>query len=420
MNKLKCIVSCPADTYSGYGARSRDFVKALVENYPEWDIKILSQKWGNTRFGFLQDHKELDLHSRLIFKITERPEIWFQITIPNEFQPIGKFNVGVTAGIETTACDIEWIKGCNRMDLNLVSSNFSKKVLEETVYSGIDNSTNQKVEFKVHKPIRVLFEGVHTDKYYKKEGSFDLSSVKEDFCFLTMGHWMGGVVGEDRKNIGYTVKSFLETFKNSSNQPALILKTQVSNASIGDREEVVEKINKIRRTVKGSLPNIYLLHGELTDEDINNLYNHYKVKAMISLTKGEGFGRPLLEFTTTGKPVVCSGWSGPTDFLDYNLIPGELRKVHPGSVVDKIILKEASWFSPDPGSVGKFFRDVHRNYSKFLALGREQRTRTLNNFTYLDMKNLLKVHIEQFKPVFPEHVELKLPKLNLPKLKKIN
>jgi len=43
MNKLNCVVSCPADTYSGYGARSRDFLKALIEAKPEWDVKILSQ-----------------------------------------------------------------------------------------------------------------------------------------------------------------------------------------------------------------------------------------------------------------------------------------------------------------------------------------------------------------------------------------
>jgi len=109
MNKVSCVVSCPADTYSGYGARSRDFVKALIKAKPEWDIKILSQRWGNTRFGYLKDHKEEDLFNRIIPGMQIQPDYWFQITVPNEFQKVGRiYSCGVTAGIETTICDPSW------------------------------------------------------------------------------------------------------------------------------------------------------------------------------------------------------------------------------------------------------------------------------------------------------------------------
>ena len=49
--------------------------------------------------------------------------------------------------------------------------------------------------------------------------------------------------------------------------------------------------------------------------EMNSIYNHSKVKAMVSLTKGEGFGRPLLEFSLSQKPLIVSGWSGHMDFL---------------------------------------------------------------------------------------------------------
>jgi hypothetical protein len=109
--------------------------------------------------------------------------------------------------------------------------------------------------------------------------------------------------------MGYTIKSFLETFKNKpkGKRPALILKVQAgSGTSIMDREELLNRIDAIRKTVKGDLPNIYLLHGEMSDAEMNELYNHGKVKAMISLTKGEGFGRPLLEFSLVNKPIIAS------------------------------------------------------------------------------------------------------------------
>ena len=142
MSKISVIVSCPIDTYSGYGARARDFVKALLVT-EKYDVKILSQRWGNTRFGYLADHKETDLSARIIPQLTSQPDIWIQITVPNEFQKIGKYNIGVTAGIETTLCDPSWIKGCNNMDLVLVSSNHAKQVFSTSNFNVEYNKKNK-------------------------------------------------------------------------------------------------------------------------------------------------------------------------------------------------------------------------------------------------------------------------------------
>ena len=123
MKKIPVCISAPVDTYSGYGARARDFVKALIKSKPDWDIKILSQRWGDTRFGYLADHNEVELAKRLVPNLTKKPNVWIQITVPNEFQTVGDYNIGVTAGIETTLCDVSWVEGCNRMDLVLTSGN---------------------------------------------------------------------------------------------------------------------------------------------------------------------------------------------------------------------------------------------------------------------------------------------------------
>ena len=139
MSKPTVVVSCPADTYSGYGGRARDFVQALID-LGKYDVKILSQRWGNTRFGYLKDHSEDDLHSRLIYKLEQRPDIWIQITIPNEFQKVGKFNIGVTAGIETSVCDPSWIQGGNNMDVIFVSSNHAKDVLVNSKFEMTESS----------------------------------------------------------------------------------------------------------------------------------------------------------------------------------------------------------------------------------------------------------------------------------------
>lgn len=428
MSKPTLVVSCPIDTYSGYGARARDFVQSIID-LDKYDVKILGQRWGGTRFGYLKDHGNTSLISRIIPNLTQQPDIWVQITVPNEFQKVGKYNIGVTAGIETTLCDPTWIQGCNNMDLVLVSAQHAKKVFEESKFNMQDNQTGQitgTVELKTK--VEVLFEGADIEKYtpLSLPTKLDLSDINESFNFLVVGHWLPGVLGEDRKNIGYTIKAFLETFKNKKDAPGLILKVQAgSGTSIMDREEVLNRIDAIRKTVKGKLPNIYLLHGEMSDAEVNELYNHTKVKAMISLTKGEGFGRPLLEFSLINKPIIASGWSGHIDFLDNQFtkqIGGTLTNVHPSAAVDKMILQESQWFRPDEGLTGKALKDVFEDYKIYKELAKRQGYRSRTEFSYDKMRETLDTFLTQYIPEFPKQVQLKLPqlkKIELPKLKKI-
>jgi len=429
--KKYCVISCPIDTYSGYGARARDFVKALYElKKDEYDVEVLAQRWGSTPWGYIKDHsEEWGFLQPLLAKqpMTKQPDLWIQITVPNEFQSVGKFNIGVTAGIETTLCPVSWIDGLNKMNLTLASSNHAKNIMMSTGYKEQDKNGNAIRDLKVERPIEVLFEGVDLDKYfYVADEDLDgtdlvqeLDEIKEEFCYLFVGHWLQGDLGEDRKNVGLTIKTFLETFRNKKNKPALILKVSGAGSSIMDRNTMLDKIESIRNTVSGDLPNIYLLHGELDDKDINNLYNHGKVKAMISLTKGEGFGRPLLEFTLAKKPIIATAYSGHIDFLYMEntcLIGGTLKQIHPSAVVDNLLIKESSWFSPDVKQAEFYLRDVYEKYSKYEEKAKKQAHQSKTKFSFEEMKNVLAIYLDKI----PKQVGLTLPKLKkieLPKIK---
>ena len=413
--KPLCIVSCPIDTFSGYGARSRDFVKALIQlKDKEWDIKIMPQKWGNTPHNYLQ--KDNSLRTRFIRNIQKKPDIWFQITVPNEFQPVGHFNVGVTAGIETNLFPGEFLEGMNRMDLNFVSSEHSKNVASSTSFDKVDKRSQQKVgTMELNKPTEVLFEGLDLNTYFKnplKSGM--LEDVKEEFCFLHTGHWLNGNFGEDRKNTATLIKTFLETFNGPGNKkPALILKVNTVNYSILDKEFILRQINRIKQQVKGNLPNIYLLHGELTDIEMNQFNNDPKVKTFISFTKGEGFGRPLLEGAITGKPVIVSNWSGHVDFIkpEYNiLVGGELKNVHP-SAANKWLLKESQWFNIKTDVASRAIKDVFKHYKKYFKESRKQTQYLKDNFSLNKMAEKLNSLLPSDIKISPQHQPLKLPKL---------
>ena len=420
--KQYCVISCPIDTYSGYGARARDFVKALYElKKDEYDIEILAQRWGSTPWGYIKDHsEEWGFLEPLLAKqqMTKQPDVWIQITVPNEFQPVGKFNMGVTAGIETTLCHASWIDGVNRMNVTLVSSEHAKTVFQQSTFEEKNQQGQVTRQIKLEKPVEVLFEGVDLNKYfYIADEDLDgtdlvqsLDEIKEEFCYLFVGHWLQGDLGEDRKNVGLMLKTFLETFRNKKNRPALILKVSGAGSSVMDREDMLNRIESVRSTVTGDLPNVYLLHGELDDKDINNLYNHGKVKAMISLTKGEGFGRPLLEFTLSKKPLIVTAWSGHIDYLYIEntcMVGGTLKGVHPSAQVKDMILAESGWFSPDVKQAEFYLRDVYEKYSKYEEKAKKQAHQSKTKFNFDEMKTLLGTYLNKI----PKQVGLTLPKL---------
>ena len=427
------VISCPLDTFSGYGARSRDIVLSIIKS-DKYDVKVLSQRWGNTPFGFLQqdnsDHKLMLDTILKDQKLPKQPDIWMQITVPNEFQPVGKYNIGVTAGIETTLCAAPWIEGLNRMNLNLVSSEHAKKVFEDSKFERRNQQTQQVegiVELKA--PVEVLFEGADLSKYKIINLPSDseilevLNGISETFCYLFIGHWIKGDFGEDRKDISGLIHTFLTTFKGQKLRPALILKTSSATSSVMDREEILVKIRAIEEAVGGDLPSIYLLHGDLTDGEINELYNHPKVKAFVSFTKGEGFGRPLLEASLMQKPVIASGWSGHVDFLDKDmsyLLPGELKPLHHSAVVPEMLLAESQWFTVDYKKGSETLVDIYKNYKKYIDGAKKQSYRSRTEFSLDKMSEKL---ISILESKIPVQVQLKMPslkKIELPKMKKLD
>ena len=432
MNKTSCVIYAPVDTLSGYGSRSRDTVKSIIElKKDEWDFKIIPCNWGNTPNGFIEDNPEWHFLNEYLYpqQLTTQPDVMIWITVPNEFQKVGKYNIGITAGLEINMVPAGWIEGMNRMDLTLVSSEHSKKAFLESKFQKVNDTTKQVeaiVEMKT--PIEVIFEGVDTNIYKylevpnKKIGNLD--SISEDFCYLFLGHWLPGDLGEDRKNVGLLIKAFIETFKNKKVKPALILKTSLVGSSYMERDEILKRIEQIKSTCATvDMPNIYLLHGEFTDEEINELYNHVKVKAMVSLTKGEGFGRPLLEFTQSKKPIITTNFSGHLDFLKpefTTLINGTLTPVHP-SAANNMLLKEGSWFSPDTGQVGFYLKDMFENYKNYVDGGKRQGFYCKQNFSFEKMTEKMSEYLKLI-PEFPKQIQLKLPqlkKIELPKLTKI-
>ena len=414
MSKPTLLFRGAVKTRSGYGAHSRDLLWALRE-MNLFDIKIDSSLWGSTPMTALEKGNEFHnwIENNIVESYNGLPDFYVQVTVPNEFRRFGKFNIGITAGIETTVAPKEWIDGCNVMDLIITTSNFSRDVLVSTVYNENEKNTGKLVkQHKIEKPINVLFEGIDLSKYNdtpKNEFGLD---IKEDFAYLFVGHWLKGDIGQDRKDVGMLIRCFSEAFKNIEDRPALILKTSSAHFSIKERENI---LNKIRNIVNQSEnpPSVYLLFGELSDDEMNDLYNHPKIKGMISITKGEGFGRPLLEFSMTGKPIIASNWSGHKDFLPIDkavMIGGKLTDVH-DSAIDSFIIKGSKWFTANYEEFVNVLKLVYKDYDKFTEKSQLLKNENKQKYSLEQMVNVFKSYLGPITNK-PEEKKLVLPKLN--------
>jgi len=449
--KRNVLMIAPFNTRSGYGDHARSLYYSIMDR-EDLDIKCLDVKWGNTPRNHLRP--EVPRHKKLLDtfinqdQIQGQPDILIDIRIPNEFASGAKVNIGITAGVETDVVSPEFLDGMNRMNFNIVPSRFTADTFNKCTYDKVEDlpggQKRKSGELKNEKPISVLFEGVDTDIYYPKqkhELEKDLyveldKLIEEDFAYLHVGQWGKGGFGEDRKNIGVLIKSFLKAFSNVPNPPGLVLKTNGANFSVLDRHDTKKKIQQVKDMFTGvDLPNIYLIHGDFTIEEMSTLYNHPKIGAFITCTHGEGYGRPMAEATCCDLPVIATKWSGHLDFLtdsESMLIDGFLKEVPKSAIWKPIIVEPSKWFNVNEADVVRKIRTFHKKrkliQKKATRLGKKNR----REFSLKAMADKFNGIIDDLLKNIPQSVNLRLPKLKktggkdlqpskikLPKLKKV-
>ena len=371
--KKKILVTGPILTSSGYGEQSRFALRALRSREDLFDIFIHPTNWGQC--GWIhEDNEERSWIDSLALKTSQHAQvsnnqpqydISLQITIPNEWKRMAPINIGYTAGIETNKISPHWIQPSNQMDKIIVVSNFAKKGFENGVYTATDQKTGQQVpNFRTTTPIEVVNYPVK--KTVKKEIELQLTT---EFNFLVVSQ-----IGP-RKNLGNTIQWFLEEFKNDSGV-GLVCKTHLAGASHIDREFAYENIKNILNNHKDAKCKVYLLHGDMTEEEMVGLYTHPKIKALVSLSHGEGYGLPIFEAAYSGLPVITTEWSGPIDFMYCQNKEGKvkphfarvnftLQPVQQEAVWNGVLEKDTMWAFPTALSAKEQMREVYKNCDRF-------------------------------------------------------
>jgi len=333
------LLRAPVLTMSGYGVHARQIAKWLFSLEEEYnlDIAVEPLNWGNT--GWLTDVEAEDgLVGRVIQAANNlKPfyDVTIQLQLPNEWNPmLGAFNIGLTAGVETDRCNPVWIDAINQMNLVIVPSQFTKKTLE--------NSGTLTTE------IAVIPESFIDEVKNQNECSLDLN-LPTKFNFLVFGQITGTNPENDRKNLMYTMKWLAEAFADQPNVGVIVKSNLMRNTKI-DKAACTNMFKTIVGEVtKGPGPKFYLLHGNMKDKEVVGLYKHPSVKALVTLTHGEGFGLPILEAAACGLPVIAPEWSGHMDFMKHGKfikVEHKVAPVHESRVDNAIFVPGAQWAYP--------------------------------------------------------------------------
>ena len=350
--KKNIILKGPVLTRSGYGEQARFALRCLRSREDLYNVFIQPLSWGST--SWLSEPSEertwIDQTIEKTISYIQQGGTFdtsLQVTIPNEFEALAPINIGYTAGIETTRVAPEWLEISNQMNKLIVVSNHSKNIFLNSSAVAINKETNQKVDdYKIQIPVDVVNYPV---KKYDNLPKINLN-LDYDFNFLLVSQM--GI----RKNIPNTIKWFIEEFNDE--EVGLIVKTNIAKNSLIDKRHTEQEIKKIINSGennKNRKCKVYLLHGEMSDEEIHSAYIHEKVKAFVSLTHGEGFGLPLFEAAYSGLPVVAPGWSGQIDFL---MDPSGNEHFYNVAFDIQPVQKEAEWKGViEPGSMWAYARE---------------------------------------------------------------
>ena len=380
--KKKILFKGPLLTRSGYGEQSRFAIRALRGREDLFDIYIQPLEWGKTSWiseeGEERNWIDTTIEKTIAF-IQQGGQFdgSFQVTIPNEWESLAPINIGFTAGMETTKVAAPWLQKGNEVDGIIVVSNHSKKTYEETVYIAENKNTKEQIEYTLQTPITVVNYPVKIIDEYP-----DLSlKLDYDFNFLLMAQ-MG-----PRKNVANTIKWFIEEFKDE--EVGLVVKTNMSKNCLMDREKTFNDFKMLVRSLPPHKCKVYLLHGDMDDDEIHSLYVHPQIKSLLTLTHGEGFGLPIFEAAYSGLPVVAPGWSGQLDFLvnkktgksEFFNVEYDLQPIPEAVVWEGVIVKESMWAYPREHSAKQKMRECYANYDEATTVAEQLKVRLYEEFS---------------------------------------
>ena len=399
----KILLEAPILTQSGYGEHSRLVFRSLIKR-EDVDLYISPLNWGTTSWAAVYDSERTKI-DECVRKFqtyigqakAQQSQVHFDlhlhVGILSEFEAKAPKAISITAGIETDRVSADWLirthKGLNKI---IVPSEHAKNGFLTTSYQAINEQNNTKTIIECATPVDVVPYPVKTFE----DCNLDLN-LKTKFNFLSVA-----MLGP-RKNFSSMIKWFVEEFR--KDDVGLILKTSQSTGSnmdkVATRNVLNSVLNKVDYHNDETKCKVYLLHGDLTEQEIHSLYSRQDIHAYLTTTHGEGYGLPIFEAAYNGMPVVATDWSGHLDFLKgpykesgkvkekklFVNLDYELKEIQKEAVWKNILEEGSKWAYVKKQSFKKKVRAIYKNYGMYKKWSNSLQDHILKNYSEQQILN---------------------------------
>ena len=392
----KVLIRGPILTRTGYGEQARFAYRALKSRPDLFDVYVIPTAWGQTGWMIedTEERHELDekitstnRHLQYCQQVGAVPfDITVQVTIPQEWEQIAPVNVGFTAGTETTHISHKWVQASNKIDRIVVVSEHAKSAFKASEYHG-QSQSGESVTHACTTPVDVVGFPVKNTETTPVEFETDTS-----FNFLSVAQW------SPRKNLENTVAWFIEEFRDNEDV-GLIIKANIARNCLVDRNLIESRLKELKENLGEHKCKLYLLHGNLTDEEMVGLYRQDNVHALVNLAHGEGFGLPMFEAACNALPIVAPHWGGQLDYMNAEVttkskgkkktrtrflgakVDYNIAKIQDAAVWPDVLIPESSWCYPQEKSYKRALREVYKNYTRFKGQANKLQASVAENFS---------------------------------------
>lgn len=286
-----------------------------------------------------------------------RPPLFETLPCPVTRYDRHKFVIGRTM-FETDRVNLNHVMRCNGMDVVWVPTDFHVNSFKQ---SGVDSvklrKIVQSVDLEFFDPVKTgpLKLDVVGSLVLGKDGL----NARDQFVFLSVFKW------EYRKGWDVLLKSYLKEFSGDDNVGLYLLTNAYhSDSNFGNKIVEYVKGSELEEPPSGWAP-VYVIDGHVAQVDLPNLYR--AASAFVLPTRGEGWGRPIVEAMAMMLPVIATNWSGPTEYLtDDNSYPLPYDGM---SEVNEGPFEGHMWAEPSVEKLQFLMRHVMRNQAEAKAKG---------------------------------------------------
>lgn len=279
---------------------------------------------------------------------------------------------------ETDGLPPAWVAQCNRLDELWVPSRFNMETFRRA---------------GVTVPITRVPGGVDVTHFTPHATPLALPGLRRT-VFLGVFEWA------HRKGWDALLRAWAEAFT-PDDDVTLVLRTRIrAAAQAAGHPRAEAQLDAFLREELGrtraDVAPIRVLDAPIGDALLPSLYT--RASALVAPSRGEGWGRPLMEAMACGVPVIATRWSAPLDFLhDDHALLVDITGLVPARDEVFAVYDGQRWAEPDVAHLVARLRAVHDAPDMARALGARAREVMVAEWTWAHAARLVAARLAEIR-----------------------